>query len=156
MAVPHPVAGGCRRGVPRGCSRRAPCRRATSSEACRGHEPLHRASLALDVRKRYLRAVMDPGELVITLDGVPARRWPHVPSAEHEALDAEGPSLRRAHARLVSAVDAGAITPLSARVVWRTRVQQDDDAEVAAELGVAVRTLQRRRQRAERELAKAS
>lgn len=56
----------------------------------------------------------------------------------------------------MSAVDTGAITPLSARVVWRTRVQEDDDAEVAAELGVAVRTLQRRRQRAERELAKAS
>ena len=114
------------------------------------------ANVLLDVRKRYVRAVMDPGELVIALDVVPARRWPHVPSAEHEALEAEGPSLRRAHARLVSAVDTGAITPLSARVVWRTRVQQDDDAEVAAELGVAVRTLQRRRQRAERELAKAS
>lgn len=114
------------------------------------------ANVLLDVRKRYLRAVVDPGELVLTLDGVPARRWPHVPSAEHEALESEASSLRRAHARLASAVDTGAITPLSARVVWRTRVQQDDDAEVAAELGVAVRTLQRRRQRAERELAKAS
>jgi DNA-directed RNA polymerase specialized sigma24 family protein len=114
------------------------------------------ANVLLDVRKRYLRSVTDPGELVITLDHVPARRWPHVPSAEHEALDAVVPSLRRAHARLVSAIDAGAITPLSAAVVWRTRVQQDDDTEVAAELGVGVRTLQRRRQRAERELAKAS
>ena len=66
------------------------------------------------------------------------------------------PSLRRAHARLSSAVDCGTITAQSATVVWRTRVQQDDDAEVAAELGVAVRTLQRRRQRAERQLAAAS
>ena len=40
--------------------------------------------------------------------------------------------------------------------MWRTRVQQDADAEVAAELGVDVRTLQRRRQRAERALATAS
>jgi hypothetical protein len=56
----------------------------------------------------------------------------------------------------VSAIDAGAITPLSASVVWRTRIQEDDDADVAADLGVGVRTLQRRRQRAERELAKAS
>lgn len=114
------------------------------------------ANVLLDVRKRYVRAVVDPGELVIALDGVPARRWPHVPSAEHEALKAHGPSLRRAHARLVSAIDAGAITPLSASVVWRTRIQEDDEADVAADLGVGVRTLQRRRQRAERELAKAS
>ena len=34
-----------------------------------------------------------------------------------------------------------------------SRVQQYDDAEVAAEVGVAVGTLQRRRQRAEPELA---
>lgn len=58
--------------------------------------------------------------------------------------------------RLVNAVDRGRITATSAAVVWRTRVQQEDDAEVAAELGVDVRTLQRRRQRAERALAKAS
>ena len=114
------------------------------------------ANVLLDVRKQYLRTVVEPGEPAASLDGVPARRLPHVPSAEHEALDAEGPSLRRAHACLVSAVHTGAITPLSATVVWRTRVQQDEDAEVAAELGVAVRTLQRRRQRAERQLATAS
>ncbi|MGH2370716.1 MAG: hypothetical protein ACRDI2_21270 [Chloroflexota bacterium] len=42
---------------------------------------------------------------------------------------------------------------MSARVVWRTRILQDDDARIAGDLGVAVRTLQRRRQRAERQLA---
>lgn len=109
-----------------------------------------------DVRKRYVRAALEPATGPVSLEAVSEVRWPSTPSAEHEALDAYGPSLRRAHARLRSAVGSGAITPLSATVVWRTRVQQDEDAEVAADLGVAVRTLQRRRQRAERELAKAS
>jgi hypothetical protein len=114
------------------------------------------ANILLDVRKLYVRAVLEPATGPVALDGVAEGRWPVAPSAEHEALDAEVPSLRRAHARLEAAVRRGAITPESATVVWRTRVQQDDDAEVAAELGVAVRTMQRRRQRAERQLAKAS
>jgi DNA-directed RNA polymerase specialized sigma24 family protein len=112
------------------------------------------ANVLLDVRKRYVRDVLEPERL--RLEFVRDGLWPTSPSAEHEALDAFEPSLRRAHARLVAAVDSGVITPVSARVVWRTRVQQEDDADVAAELGVAVRTLQRRRQRAERELAAAS
>ncbi len=111
------------------------------------------ANILLDIRKRYVRAVLAPAASPISLEEVVEARRPAVPSAEHEALDAEEPSLRRAHARLVAAVGRGAITPLSASVVWRTRVQQDDDAEVAADLGVNVRTLQRRRQRAERQLA---
>ena len=53
-------------------------------------------------------------------------------------------------------VEGGTITPTSATVVWRTRILEDDEADVAAELGVGVRTLQRRRQRTERELARAS
>jgi hypothetical protein len=112
------------------------------------------ANILLDVRKRYVRAVLGPARLV-ALDDVAEARRPVTPSAEYEALDAEAPSLRRAHARLAAAVDQGAITATSAVVVWRTRVQQDDDAEVAADLGVDVRTLQRRRQRAERQLAAA-
>lgn len=112
------------------------------------------ANVLLDVRKSYVRDVLEPERL--RLEFVRDNLGPTTPSAEHEALDAFEPSLRRAHERLVAAVDSGVITPLSARVVWRTRVQQDDDADVAAELGVAVRTLQRRRQRAERELAAAS
>lgn len=78
------------------------------------------------------------------------------PSSRPSAARWHGRHPVRAHARLVSAVDAGAITLLSAAVVWGTRVRQDGDTEVAAELGVGVSTLQRRRQRAERELAKAS
>jgi DNA-directed RNA polymerase specialized sigma24 family protein len=92
----------------------------------------------------------------LSLEDVSEARRPVAPSAEHEAVDADGPSLRRAHGRLLTAVEGGVIPPLGAAVVWRTRVQQDDDAEVAAELGVNVRTLQRRRQRAERQLAAAS
>lgn len=111
------------------------------------------ANILLDVRKRYVRGVLDP--LATSLDDLPADRAPTAPSAEHEAIDATGPSLRRAHDVLAAAVDRGAISRTSAAVVWRTRVQQHDDAEVAAELGVGVRTLQRRRQRAERDLAAA-
>jgi len=114
------------------------------------------ANILLDVRKRYVRSVLEPPNRAVSLDHVAEPRRPAAPSAEHEALEAEVPSLRRAHARLASAVDRGTITAQSAAVVWRTRVQQDDDAQVAAELGVAVRTLQRRRQRAERQLAAAS
>lgn len=113
------------------------------------------ANVLLDVRKRYVRAVIEPATGPISLEAVPAAQWPAAPSAEDQALDAHGASLRRAHARLFAAVDRGTITPQSAAVVWRTRVQQLEDAEVAAELGVAVRTLQRRRQRAERQLAAA-
>jgi DNA-directed RNA polymerase specialized sigma24 family protein len=113
------------------------------------------ANILLDVRKAYVRAVVAPTKLV-SLDGLPEGWWPVVPSAEHEAIDSHLPSLRRAHARLAEAVDAGTISAVSAGVVWRTRVQQHEDADVAAELGVGTRTLQRRRQRAERELAQAS
>jgi hypothetical protein len=113
------------------------------------------ANILLDVRKRYVRAVLGTADRIVSLDHVAEQRRPAVPSAEHEALEAEVPSLRRAHARLAAAVERGAITAQSAAVVWRTRVQQDDEAEVAAELGVGVRTLQRRRQRTERLLAAA-
>lgn len=114
------------------------------------------ANILLDVRKYHVRGVVEPADRHVSLDRLTDDRRPVVPSAEEEALDAEGPSLRRAHARLVAAVDRGAVTAASAAVVWRTRVQQHDDAEVAADLGVEVRTLQRRRQRTERLLAAAS
>jgi DNA-directed RNA polymerase specialized sigma24 family protein len=112
------------------------------------------ANVLLDVRKRYIRDVLDPERLRLELfrDNLE----PTTPSAEQEALEAFGPSLRQAHAQLAAAVDRGTISRASASVVWRTRVQQDDDAEVAADIGVNVRTLQRRRQRAERQLAAAS
>lgn len=112
------------------------------------------ANVLLDVRKRYVREVLDPERL--RLDHIRDDLWPIAPSAEHEALDSVVPSLRRAHARLVDAVNRRTITATTAAVIWRTRVQQDDDADVAADLGVNVRTLQRRRQRAERQLAAAS
>jgi len=112
------------------------------------------ANVLLDVRKRYVRAVVEPDRLRV--ERLTDDRWPTAPSAEHEALDAFAPSLHRARERLVKAVDRGSISAMSAVVVWRTRVQQHEDAEVAAEMGVDVRTLQRRRQRAERALGKAS
>lgn len=111
------------------------------------------ANILLDVRKRYVRGVLETP--ATPLGDLPVDCAPTAPSAEHEAIDAIGPSLRRAHGVLEAAVDRGAISRTSAAVVWRTRVQQHDDAEVAADLGVGVRTLQRRRQRAERELATA-
>ena len=112
------------------------------------------ANVLLDVRKRYIREVLDPERL--RLEHIRDDLWPTSPSAEHEAFEAFEPSLRRAHAHLVSAIDRGTISRTSASVVWRTRVQQDEDADVAGDLGVNVRTLQRRRQRAERLLAAAS
>jgi hypothetical protein len=114
------------------------------------------ANVLLDVRKIYVRGVLGASARFVPLEDLPIRRRPVVPSAEHEAIDAHVPSLRRAHDRLAAAVRAGTITGLSASVVWRTRVLQDDDAQVAADLDVEVRTLQRRRQRAERRLAAAS
>jgi DNA-directed RNA polymerase specialized sigma24 family protein len=113
------------------------------------------ANILLDVRKAFVRGIEESQRLV-PVESLLKGGGAASPSAEHEALEAHGPSLRRAHARLVAAVDRGAISRTSASVVWRTRVQEDDDAEVAAELGVGVRTLQRRRQRAERQLARAS
>lgn len=111
------------------------------------------ANILLDVRKRYVRSILEPAAGRVSLENLPEAARPAMPSAEHDALDSQAASLRRAHARLTAAVDRGVITPLSARVVWDTRVQQDGDAEVAGQLGVSVRTLQRRRQRAERQLA---
>lgn len=113
-------------------------------------------NILLDVRKNYVRAVLDPNDHTLPLDDLPPERWPAAPSAEHEATEAHLASLHRVHATLRSAVDQGTITPGSAEVVWRTRIQQDDEADVANELGVKLRTLQRRRQRAERQLARAS
>lgn len=113
-------------------------------------------NILLDVRKNYVRAVLDPNDRSVPLDDLPPDQWPAAPSAEHEAIDSDVPSLRRVHAQLSAAVGEGTITAGSASVVWRTRIQQDDDAEVATDLGVGLRTLQRRRQRAERQLARAS
>lgn len=112
------------------------------------------ANILLDVRKAYVRGVLEPEQR--HLEHVPDRLWPTSPSAEHEALESVGPSLRRAHAHLVEAVNRRTISAASATVIWRTRVQEDDDLDVAADLGVGVRTMQRRRQRAERQLAAAS
>lgn len=112
------------------------------------------ANILLDVRKRYVRVVLEGSDL-LSLDEVPDGRLRQASSAEDEAIDGEGPSLQRAHALLATAVHRGTITAASATVVWRTRVQQDDDVDVTADLGVGVRTLQRRRQRAERLLAAA-
>ena len=63
------------------------------------------ANVLLDVRKRYVRDVLEPERL--RLDFVRDDLWPSTPSAEHEAVEAFEPSLRRAHAHLVAAVDRG-------------------------------------------------
>jgi len=109
------------------------------------------ANVLLDIRKQYIRQVTEAKRL--HFEYLSEDLWPPSPSAESEALDSFEPSLRRAHAHLVAAVDSGTISRVSASVLWRTRVQEDDETEVAADLGVNVRTLQRRRQRAERQLA---
>lgn len=111
------------------------------------------ANVLLDTRKRYLRQHRADEKALAELRDAGAENAEVAPSAEEEAEADELASLRRAHALLAGAVGRGAITPVSASVVWRTRVQQFDDTEVADELGVGVRTMQRRRQRAERQLA---
>lgn len=113
-------------------------------------------NILMDVRKNYVQTVTGADAMAVSLQDLSPGRSPAAPSAEQEALDGHIPSLRRAHARLLASVDGGTITPTSATVVWRTRILEEDEADVAAELGVRVRTLQRRRQRTERELAKAS
>lgn len=113
-------------------------------------------NILLDVRKEYVRGALAARRESHPLDEVAERRHPTGPSAEDEATESEVPSLRRAHARLVAAVEQGTITPASAFVVWRASVQQEEDEDIAEDLGVTVRTLQRRRQRSQRNLAKAS
>ena len=111
-------------------------------------------NVLLDVRKRYLQHLReDRGD--IGLDELPPHLQPSAPSAEHEALDTELPSLRRAHATLTDAVAIGTITGTAAQVIWRARVVGVSDADLAGDLGLELRTLQRRRQRAERQLAAA-
>lgn len=114
------------------------------------------ANILLDVRKHYIRGVTGQDTRLVSIELVAPVACGSAPSAEHEALDAPMPSLRSAHARLALAVDREDITAASAAIVWRSRIQQHDDADIAADLGVGVRTLQRRRQRAERRLAVAS
>ena len=114
------------------------------------------ANVLLDVRKRYLRQHREEESALDALRVTGAEQIAVSPSAEEVLAEDEVASLRRAHALLAGAVDRGAITPASAALVWRTRVQQHDDVDVAADLGIAVRTMQRRRQRAERALAYAS
>lgn len=116
------------------------------------------SNVLLDVRKRYVHAAKRDSAAaeLLTETSQLEEDLPPAPSAEDDAIDAELASLRRAHARLAAAIDVGSISSRSAHVVWRSRVEQYDDAEIAAELGVAVKSLQRRRQRAERELARAS
>ena len=111
------------------------------------------ANVILDVRKRYLRQHRAEDSAMDELRSAGAQKLSVSPSAEAEAEEDQVASLRRAHALLARAVGRGTITPASASLVWRTRVLQYDDLEVAAELGVGVRTMQRRRQRAERQLA---
>jgi hypothetical protein len=113
------------------------------------------ANVLLDVRKGYLRQARREDAATDALRTTGAEQALVAPSAEDALVEDELASLRRAHALLASAVGRGAITRASAALVWRTRVQEDDDVTVAAELGVGVRTMQRRRQRAERQLAQA-
>ena len=111
------------------------------------------ANVILDVRKRYLRQHRVNEGARDELRSTVAEMLSLSPSAEDAVVEDELASLRRAHALLADALDRGTITPASASLVWRTRVQLYDDAEVAQELGIGVRTMQKRRQRAERQLA---
>jgi hypothetical protein len=120
--------------------RRGPSTTLTGSCSCLGADPdlsdrssavRHRRQRAprrtegLRAQRRRLRQGSD------LAGGLPAHRWPTAPSAEHEALEAHFPSLGRTHARLLAAIESGAVSPVSGRVVWRTRSLQDDDDRIA-------------------------
>lgn len=111
------------------------------------------ANILLDVRKHYLRDLADSQACRRELETLPASRVPSCPSAEDRSLGAEVPSLQRAHDTLRRAIDGGSITAAAAHIIWQTRVVGVGDAEIADALGVGRKTLQRRRQRAERQLA---
>lgn len=121
--------------------------------------PIHRrptsiaANILLDVRKAYLRSLRARDQAALSLDEVPVECWPSSPSAEHEALDSYLAGMNSARDRLAGAVRRGTIGPEAADVIWRVRVRDEDEADVASTLGTPLRTLQRRRQRAERQLA---
>jgi hypothetical protein len=115
------------------------------------------ANILLDTRKHYRRLVgeTEPWVTLDELESAGALRKAR-PSAEHEVLDAEAAGMRDVRARLVSAATDGTITPVAARIIWRTRIGGEPDHAVAADFAMNVRSLQRRRQRAERRLAQAS
>jgi DNA-directed RNA polymerase specialized sigma24 family protein len=111
-------------------------------------------NVLLDVRKRYLQRIRAE-QPDVGLDEISPRLQPATPSAEDDALDSEIPSLQRAYGTLAMAVAAGAISDTAANIIWQTRIVGASDPDVASELGLRLRTMQRRRQRAERQLAAA-
>ena len=115
------------------------------------------ANILLDTRKQYLRWI-DKGLPWINLEDLAdtSALLIATASAEEELLNAEPVSLQLVHSQLVSAMTDGTITPTAAEIIWRTRIEGEPECDVAADYGVKLRTLQRRRQRAERRLEAAS
>ena len=115
------------------------------------------ANILLDTRKRYIAATFrtDPW---INLDDLAdtAAVLVAAPSAEDEALDSEPASRQRVRDYLAAATTDGTITATTAEIIWRTRIVGEPEPRVALDFGCPVRTLQRRRQRAERRLRAAS
>ena len=115
------------------------------------------ANILLDTRKELVQFLdassrwVDVNELDDTHTGLVS-----CPSAEDVAIEGEHAGLRLVHSRLAGAARAGTITPLAARIIWRTRISGEPDEDVATDFSMNVRSLQRRRQRAERRLQAAS
>lgn len=112
-------------------------------------------NVLLDVRKWYLRNLATDDSCHVGLESLATKHQPSCPSAEQAAMGGERLGLQQTHRILRNALDLGAITDTAAHIIWQTRIVGTDDAKVAGDLGVRIKTLQRRRQRAERQLAAA-
>jgi hypothetical protein len=115
------------------------------------------ANILLDTRKEYLRWT-DDGHPWVDYQDLAGTSVLLIscPSAEDDAMEGEDAGLRLVHSQLAGAARAGTITPIAARIIWRTRITGESDQDVAADFSMNVRSLQRRRQRAERRLQAAS
>lgn len=113
------------------------------------------ANVILDVRKRYLSAVVRPTAEVTLEEDAPSTG--SASSAEDEALARLEPPIdvRSALRHVVnSAVDANDITPETAEVFWRHRVLGHSVAAIAADTGVTDDAVRRRVHRATTALAR--
>src|SRR5207248_694296 len=57
-------------------------------------------------------------------------------SAEDVAMEGEDAGLHLVHSRLAGAARAGTITPLAARIIWRTRISGEPDEDVATDFPI--------------------
>ena len=115
------------------------------------------ANILLDTRKDYLRSLRT-GHPWVNLEDLSdtSALLVAAPSAEDEAFTPEPISIELLKSRLTAGLANGTITAATAEIIWRTRIGGEPEPQVARELGCNVRAMQRRRQRAERRLGRAS